>query len=67
MSKATFTEPNGFCRWLSFLFAQKERMKEMRPAIFALRVPKTALKKAVTTPQLVAAFLSTALANIEGG
>jgi hypothetical protein len=42
-------------------------MKEMRPAIFALRVPKAAFKKAVTAPQLVAAFLSTALANLEGG
>ena len=41
-------------------------MKEMRPAIFALRVPKTALKKTVAAPQLIAAFLNAALANLEG-
>jgi hypothetical protein len=29
-------------------------------------VPKTALKKAVTASQLVAAFLNAALANLEG-
>jgi len=42
-------------------------MKEMRPAIFALRVPKAALKKVVAAPQLVATFFSTTLANLEGG
>jgi len=41
-------------------------MKEMRPAIFALRVPKAALKMSVAAPQLVAAFLSTTLANLGG-
>jgi len=30
-------------------------------------VPKAALKKSVTAPQLVAAFLSTTLANLGGG
>lgn len=39
----------------------------MRPAIFALRVPKAAVKKAVTASQLVAAFLNTTLANLGGG
>jgi hypothetical protein len=39
----------------------------MRPAIFALRVPKAALKKAVTAPQLVATFFSATLANLGGG
>jgi len=38
----------------------------MRPAIFALRVPKVALKKAVAALQLVATFLSATLANLEG-
>jgi hypothetical protein len=42
-------------------------MKEMRPAIFALRVPKVVFKKAVTAPQLVATFLNTTLANFGGG
>jgi len=42
-------------------------MKEMRPAIFALRVPKAAFRKAVAAPQLVATFLNTTLANLEGG
>jgi len=42
-------------------------MKEKHPAIFALRVPKAALKKTVAALQLVAAFLSAALANLGGG
>jgi hypothetical protein len=46
---------------------KKKERKKRRPAIFALRVPKAVLKKAVTAPQLVVAFLSTALANLEGG
>jgi hypothetical protein len=50
---------------VSFLFAQKERMKEMRPAIFALRVPKAALKKLAAAPQLVSTFSSTTLEILE--
>jgi len=41
-------------------------MKEMRPAIFALQLPKAALKKSITAPQLGAAFLSATLANLGG-
>jgi hypothetical protein len=47
--------------------AAKKEAKKAAPAIFALRVPKAALKKAVAAPQLVATFLSTTLANLEGG
>jgi hypothetical protein len=39
----------------------------MRPAIFALRIPKAALKTAVAAPQLVAAFLNATLANFGEG
>ena len=37
------------------------------PTIFVLRMPKAALKKAVAAPQIVATFLSAALANLGGG
>jgi hypothetical protein len=50
---------------LSFCAKRKNKRKGV-PAIFALRVPKAALEKAVAAPQLVAAFLSAALANLEG-
>ena len=45
----------------------KKERKKGTPAIFALWVPKAALKKAVTAPQLAATFLSTTLANLGGG
>lgn len=51
-----------------FFFAQKERTKEKvppQPLPFGC-LPKAVLKKTVTAPQLAAAFLSTALANLEG-
>jgi hypothetical protein len=51
---------------LSFCARRKDERKGA-PAIFALRVPKASLKKAVAALQLVAFFLSDALANLEGG
>ena len=59
--------PNHLVKVLVHFFADKETNQRNRPAIFALRMPKAALKKAVAAPQLVATFFSASLANLEGG
>jgi hypothetical protein len=50
-----------------FFCAKRKNERKCAPQSLPCRVPKAALKKTVTAPQLVAAFLNTTLANLEGG